>query len=474
MRTARHWVRLLPFLTVAAVFALRLAGPPDIRDKDQSRPIDYIVDTVAEGNWLVQRDAGGDIASKPPVYTWLAAASSLVFGGNRFALYLPCALAMAGIALLAAVQTRRRLGWAAGLAAGMAVALAMDTQKAVTLARTDAVFAACTALAAWLALRSWESGRGWILFWLVCAVVTLAKSPVGVVFAAGGLLAACWRGERPSVLAGRDPGWRHAIGVALWLAISAGWLLLAVETLGQPVIDKLIGKELVGHATANDNATPWLHTFWRPPVWHFGLFAPWSLLTSVALWRLAKHPPVSPRQRRFLRFMACWLGLGLLVLCLAPHKRMVLALPMLLPGAVLAGAEAGHWLGRLPRARQLTLWVGLAAAFLGGLAIYHGNRDPRKDRIDESRAVIAAGDTLSRLAGRGIAVASATATPSTIRYFTAGWPRQVEDPERFLASPGPGAVAIVAGTGIVGADRILPLAEGIEVAIDAEAAKLLE
>ncbi len=472
MKLGRHWVWLLPLLAVGVVFALRLAGPPDIRDKDQARPIDYVLDAAADGNWLVQRDVGGDIASKPPVYTWLASASSLAFGGNRFAIYLPCALAMAMVALLAALQAGRRLGWSAGLAAGMAIALALDTQKAVTLARTDAVFAACTGLAAWLALRSWESGRGWILFWLACAVVSLAKSPVGVLFAAGGLLAACWRSERP-VPVERDTGWQHAVGVPLLLIIGAGWLLAAVETLGLPVIDKLIGKELIGHATANDNNTPWLQTFWRPPLWHLGLFAPWSLLACVALWRLARHPPASPRRRRFLRFMACWLGFGLLVLCLAPHKRMVLALPMLLPGAVLAGAEAGRWLGRLGRGRQVALWAGLVLATLAGLAFYHHNRDPRKDRIDESRAVIATGDGLGRLAARGIAVTSAASLPSTIRYFTPGWPQRVGDAAQFLAAPGPGAVAVAVGTVVPGAVLSLPLAEGIEVAVDAEAAELL-
>ena len=472
MSIARHWAWWLPLLAVAAVFALRLSGPPDFRDKDQARPIDYVVDAAADGNWLVQRDAGGDIASKPPVYTWLASATSLAFGGSRFSIYLPCALAMACVALLAAVQSMRRLGWAAGLAAGMIIALALDTQKAVALARTDAVFAACIGLAAWLALRSWESGRGWILFWLACAVVTLAKSPVGVLFAAGGLLAACWRGERPPQI-GRAAGWQHAVGVPLWLAIAAGWLLLAVETLGLPVIDKLIGKELVGHATANDNDTPWLQTFWRPPLWHFGIFAPWSLLTCVALWRLVRHPPASPRRRRFLRFMACWLGLGLLVLCLAPHKRMILALPMLLPGAVLAGAEAARWLGRLGRGRQVAVWSVLTVLTLAALALYHRNRDPRQDRIDESRAVLATGETLGWLAARGVAVASVGSLPSTIRYFTPGWPPPVGDPQQFLAAPGPGGVAVAAGTAVPGAVRYLPVADGIAVAIDAQAAELL-
>jgi 4-amino-4-deoxy-L-arabinose transferase-like glycosyltransferase len=471
----RRWAWLLPLLTVAAIFALRLSGPPDILDKDQGRPIGYILDAAADGNWIVQRDAGGGVSSKPPMYTWLASASSSAFGGNRFALYLPCALGMAALALLAAMGTARRLGWAAGLAAGMALALAIDTQKAITLARTDAVFAAGVAGAAWLALRAWESGRGWLLFWLVCGLVSLTKSPVGVLFAAGGLLAACWPRERPTTLVGATATWRtHALGVGLMLGIAGGWFALAVASLGQPVVDRLIGRELIGHAIANDNRTPWLRTVVLPPWWYFSLFVPWSLLTCAALWRLLRHPPAAPRRRRFLRFMACWLGFGLLVLVLAPHKRMVLALPMLLPGAVLAGSEAGRWLARLSRPRQLTLWAGLASLVLAALAVYHHfGRDPAKDRLDGSQAVIDAGAGLGQLAQGGMAVSWDAGLPASMRYFIAGWPKAATHPAAFLAEPGPGAVAVRTGTQVAGAVRVLPLAVGYEAALDAEAARLL-
>ena len=467
----KHWLWLLPLLTVAAVFALRLAGPPDILDKDQARPIDYILDAAADGNWIVQRDAGGEVCSKPPLYTWLAAGSSLICGGNRFALYLPCAMAMALIAIMAALMTGRRIGWAAGLAAGMAVALAMDTQKAVTLARTDAVFAACVGGAAWLALRAWESGRGWIVVWVMCAVVSLAKSPVGVVFAAGGLLAACWPRERPR-LASTSVG-QHTVGVAVFVVLAGGWFALAVHTLGQPVIDRMIGRELVGHAIANDNGTPWLQTVWRPPLQYAGLFLPWSILAAVTLWRLGWQPPSAPRRRRFIRFMACWLGLGLLVLCLAPHKRLVLALPMLLPGAVLAGIELGRWARRWHCRQQLAGWAGFTAVILVGLACYHHfGRDPVKDRIDDSRAVIASGDRLSQLVDQGIAVAWERSLPTSIRYFTVGWPQATIDPAAHLAAAGPGAVAVPAGMVVIEAAVVQPMAGGIEIIFDAEAARL--
>lgn len=463
----RRWLLLLPVLAVCAVFALRLAGPADILDKDQPRPIEYILDAAADGHWIVQRDAGGEIASKPPVYTWLAAASSLALGGSRLALYLPCALAFAFLAGLAACWTARRLGWAAGLSAGMCLALAFDTQKAIVLARTDAVFAAAVALAAWLAFRAWERGRGWLACWASGALVTLAKTPVGLLFAGGGLLAALWRAERPRPAPAG--WWPHALGIGLLLALTLGWLALAVNAHGQPVLDKLIGRELIRHATENDKGTPLWLTWWRPPLWYAGLFLPWTLAAGYALWRLWRHPGPVPRQRRFLRFMACWLGAGLLVLMLAPHKRLILALPMLFPGAVLAGAGLAALVRGWSARRWAAAWLLAALACLGGLGLYHAQRDRIKDQIDASEALIAAGRELSRLRAAGIEVAW-HGLPGPIRYFIAGWPKAVDDPAAWLARPGPQALAMPDGWPLPAGCRARPAAPGIAIVLDDEAA----
>lgn len=471
----KRWAWLLPLLAVAAIFAIRVTGPPDFLDKDQPRPIDYVVDALADGNWVVQRDAGGGVTSKPPLYTWMAAAASAAFGGNRFALYLPCALAMAALSLTAYVLARRRLGLAAGLAAAMALALSVDLQKAIVLARTDAVFAACVAGAAWLALRAWEGGRGWWLFWAACGVVCIAKSPVGIAFAAGGLLAAWW-GRGDPAPARRRPGgrWReHALGLAIMLAIAGGWFAWAVAALGQPVVDRMLGRELIGHAVANDKGAPLWRTLPQPLLWFAGLFLPWSIALGAALWRLARHPPASPRRRRFLRFMACWLGAGLLLLCFAPHKRMVLALPMLLPAAILAGAEIGRWLARTPWRRQALAWAAVAAvAAAAQFAYHHRLRDHAKDRVRESEAVLAAAAELDAWAACGVRVGLHRGVPSSLRYFAAGHPPLLDAAAaaRLLAEPGPGAVAVEEGTALDGIR--VPLADGFELVLDGDAAAL--
>src|SRR5689334_19561555 len=79
--TARDWQ---PFLLVAvlgaALFALRLCAPPNLLDQDQENPAVYVLDAIKNGHWTIQHDLAGEICSKPPVYTWLAALVSLACG----------------------------------------------------------------------------------------------------------------------------------------------------------------------------------------------------------------------------------------------------------------------------------------------------------------------------------------------------------------------------------------------------------
>ena len=399
---------------------------------------------VANGNWVVQRDAGGAIASKPPLYTWLAAGATLASGGgSRFALYLPCALAIAALAAMAYAACRRRLGFAAALCAASVLVMCSDGQKQVALARTDAVFAACVAATAFLALAAWESGRrlAWLWFWLAAAVATLAKTPLGPVFAAAGLVAAWW-GRRDAPVRCRQQLGGHAVGLVLYLVLAGGWLLAAWLTLGQPVLDKLIGKELVQHALANDLGKPLWLTFPQPVLWYVLRFLPWSLPLLLAVRRLLRDPPASPRQRRFLRFCACWLGVGLLLLVFSPHKRIDLALPLLLPGAVLAGWELARWLRRLSATRLVV--AAAAACVLGGVAVAGYQHIARADeeRIVASQQVLAAAATLQRCASSGAQVAVYRA-PGQLRYFVAGYPPVVEAQvaRTLLAGAAPAAVA---------------------------------
>jgi 4-amino-4-deoxy-L-arabinose transferase-like glycosyltransferase len=331
----------LPIIALVALagclFILRLTAPPNLLDYDQERPAAYVLDAVQNGHWICQRDLSGDISSKPPLWTWISAMVTMAAGRiSFFSLYLPCFIGVCGTILILFAAGRRYFGPRAAFLAAAASMLTPAGFKQLGLARTDTIFMLTVTVAALLAFRAWMSGRGWTWFWLAAAVATLTKGPLGVVLAAGGLLAASWerRSGRPLPLRGG-----HVAGILAYAAIVGGWFLLAYHQYGTALTDKMLCKELIGHACSDGNGTfPGMH-FYQPPLYFLAQSAPWSLLTFVALWRVWKFPARDNTVRRFERFLFCWFLLGLTIFSLAPNQRGDHLWPILPAAALLAGYE---------------------------------------------------------------------------------------------------------------------------------------
>lgn len=363
----------------AALFGLRLLGPADLTDNDQERPASYVLDAVQNGHWLIQRDAYDDIASKPPLFTWLAGLATACAGRiSRLTLYLPSAAGVVGMAWLVWAAGRSYFGSLAGLLAGLSLVLSQYGFKHVVLARNDALFAGTVSLAALAAWRAWTGGRGWTAFWLAAAAATLAKGPLGLLLAAGGLLAAAWeRGPERCPL----PGKRCLPGAGLWLAVVGGWFVLAWRDAGADLIHKQLGRELAGHLTGSTagGKAP-LSEPWLPLLYFLSRYAPWSLAACAGFWRVWRRPAEDATERRFERFLFCWFAVGLVVFSIAPHKRPDLLLPLIPAAALLAGRELARWLQRGPAARvERAAVLGSAVVLVGlGLAQPQGRATARE------------------------------------------------------------------------------------------------
>jgi len=303
----------------------------------QDVPAMYVLDAVVNGHWLCQRDALGSITSKPPLFTWLAGGVSVIAGRVTWlTLCLPSGLATLGTAGVVLIMGRRWRGWQTGLWAGVVYLLAPITGKQVALVRTDPLFTFTIALTAFAAWMAWEHGRGWTWFWLAAAVATLTKGPAGVVLGATGLAAVVWerRSGQPAELRGS-----HGWGLALYFLLTLGWFALALTSEGRAVADKMLVRELLGHATGTRSDEPFFVNSYKPTLYLLARFAPWSLLTCVGIWRAVWRPASEPGERRFERFVWCWLMLSLLMFTLAPHVRPELGMPLVAPAALLAGRE---------------------------------------------------------------------------------------------------------------------------------------
>ncbi len=351
-------------LACLALWGVRLAVGDDLMNRDQERPVSYILDAVQNGSWIVQRDARGVVCSKPPLYTWIGAAAGSVTGVNQATWTVPALLGT-----VAAVVAVLLLGWrclspAAGLlAAGMFLASGPGT-KMPGLVRNDGLFAGAIALAALAALLAWNRRVSWVWFYVAVTLATLAKGPLGLVFAGCGMVAWWWErraGDGP-MLPPRT-AWRgHVLGVALFIGLSAGWFALALLDQGRDVWNRLIGRELVGHVVKGDaGAMPGSQAYF-PIFYLLTRYLPWSLLGLIAMVVAWRRPPADPLTRRTLRFLTCWLLGGLVLLAFAGHQRADLLMPLWAPTVLLAGWWASTWRWLAPR-------PALAAAGLAVLAV---------------------------------------------------------------------------------------------------------
>ena len=367
----------------ALLYAIRLSGPTDLESYGQALNIAYILDLVTQGHWLLQHDLTNAVISEPPFHTWAMAPFVTVFGLNRLALTLPSFLSVLALCLLVLTTgsgSLKRFGrrksfgrfdrfdrfdhLAGGLAA-LAIVFAPPIAQQVALVRSDALFAlavSVAALAAFLGQQGGEQSRkAWLLFWLMAAVATLCKGPIGLLLAAGGLIGCIGmtQSEKP---------WRAMplAGVALYLALTLAWLIAAWLRVGDVVVDKMI--------------TPgWIEQpgdLLKPPFFLLLRYLPFSVPLVFALWRVFRHPADDTGERRFERFLASWLLCGLLILALFGHQSADDLLPLWPAGALLAGRELAIFARRIGVTRFAGMGLVLGIILLG--ATYAAVHSPRK------------------------------------------------------------------------------------------------
>jgi len=364
---------LLALLAWALLSAARVTAPSTLADKDQPKNAFYLLDILDHGHWAIQYSEGDDIATKPPLYSWMAAGLSLAAGrANDWTLLAPALLS--GLACLLVVWAlgrdlgaraaqagywRRpgddeaasgalypgRTGAAVGLLAALVWAFTYHAQRLQWTARADMPLCACILAALWASWRLQHSTFGarqsfrWV-FWAAITLGLLAKGPVvlWVVILALAVECVFRRTLRPLL----DPApW---FGLPLALAVFGLWLWFAYRAGGQAFWDVQAGNELVdralGKGSRASNARPF---YYYIPVF-LGRFLPWSALLLLAAprwWRERlfrfNHPFVAPAAWSLGIFLAYSIPMG---------KRPDYILPVFGPSAILVAALLFDWLRR--------------------------------------------------------------------------------------------------------------------------------
>ncbi|MCB9878998.1 MAG: glycosyltransferase family 39 protein [Planctomycetes bacterium] len=397
-RPSRRALIALTLLVWLGVVLVRWTAPSDWMARDQERVGTYVLDIVQNGSVVVQHDVFGNVASKPPMFNWIAAAATVVAGGfSRFTLAFPSVLASLGSLLLLVGVAARRFGPRAALWCAPLFAFSTLGLRVFFLARSDEVFAFFVLLAALLAWRAWQRGGGWLWFWLAASGATMTKAPHGVLFAAAGLLAVWWERRRGTPLPIRGRFWP---GLLVFLGVPLLWVFAAWLEGGQPVLKKLFFDELAGHAlgVGEHRAVPG-GKFLHPWAWLVTRLAPMSLLALVGLWRVFARPAPGDDERRFERFLGCWLLGGLLMLSLQSTVRFIHLAPLMAPATLLAARELARWLRRASHRRATAAATVAAVVGIALSWIYLNVVDAKDARIVESeRMRVAAEDIGARFA----------------------------------------------------------------------------
>ncbi len=232
------WSRrsIITLLLLWAAIFLAASATPSLLDDADATHAEAAHAMLHTGDWVTLHVNGIRYLEKPPLPYWIAACSLRIFGENSFAIHLPLALTVLGLALLGYAWSRRAFSARGEFAdrAAFYTALFTLTSAGVFLFTRifipDALLSLLLALSLYAALRALEitddttrSPTHAYIMWsaLACAVLTKGLVAIVFLFASVGVFL---------ILTGEWRRWRSLhpfTGALLFLAIAAPWHILA-------------------------------------------------------------------------------------------------------------------------------------------------------------------------------------------------------------------------------------------------------
>ena len=330
-------------LTLLALRLLAMAVIP-LNDTTEARYAEIARKMLESGDWVsLQQDYGLPFWAKPPLSTWLSAASMALLGVNEFAARLPALLlSLASLGLVASLA-RRHGGRDGALVAALLLASSLLFYISAGAVMTDPALAFAVTLsmvAFWRAMARARPYWGY-LFFVGLGLGLLAKGPLALVLVAlpigpwlllRGKLAACWK----------SLPWLR--GTLLMLLIALPWYAMA-EMRTPGFLDYFIMGEHVhrfldpgwrGDRYGFSHATPlgmiWIHAV--------SAWLPWSL--AMLVWLFGRRQMIPALLRHdgdgYLIYLALWSAMPLLFFSFSRNIIWPYSLPML-PGFALLAAE---------------------------------------------------------------------------------------------------------------------------------------
>ena len=323
-----RYLYVLLFLTV--VMTLPWLGLTDFHTKGEPREAIVAQTMIAQDNWVMPHNNGGEIAYKPPFMHWCVAACGVLLGEvNEYAARFPSALSAILLAFgVYFFYARRRDGRTALMTAFISFS-SFEMFRAAFACRVDMVLTLCMA-GAMMLLESWqERGRKFGLPWmaiLLMSLGTLTKGPVAIVLPC----AVAW----VCALLRREGWLRETILMALSAVVSlilpALWYYAAYQQQGDSFLQLFLEENVyrfLGKMSYQSHENGLWYYFVMLPA---GLL-PWTLMVLPVICKRWNMQAVRERFRNMDRTEVFSLVAALCVFvfyCIPRSKRGVYIMPM--------------------------------------------------------------------------------------------------------------------------------------------------
>lgn len=372
-------------LAAAVVLTFYHLGAGTLWDQDETKYAQVAREILQTGDPITLHVNGAPWYVHPPLYMWLVAATGRVAGFSTFTVRL-----WSGAGSVVAVYATMLLGRAlfntrTGILAGAVLAVTFHFLVQSRLAVFDTVLLAWMLLAAYSAVRGYQSGRAadYLRFFVFAGLATLTKGPIGLVLP--GLVVAAFVTARRAWRRWREVPW--AAGLALYAAIGLSWYAAETVLRGGTFVRTVLGYYGIGRflGVVENQAGPWHYYL---PIVAIGAF-PWTAFwPAAAIWHIRRL-----RDDGSL-FVALWCAIVIVFYSVARTKLPNYVLPVYPLAAVGVAALWDAALGPAPgetgaprapgAARALTassaLLAVLVAALYVGIGGYLGGLYPEQYR----------------------------------------------------------------------------------------------
>lgn len=273
------------------VATLPFLGLTDFITKGEPREAVVAYSMLAQDNWILPTNNGGEIPYKPPFFHWTIATASLLNGGtvNEYTSRLPSALALIGMTAGIFVFYARRRSVSIALLTAAVTFTAFEIYRAGMNCRVDMMLTALSVGAMLLLYRWWQRGlRGlpWLSI-LLMSCATLTKGPVGIIIPClcSAIFMLMKRVSFWTVV------WKLGLSAILSLILPLCWYIAAYGRGGKEFLDLVLEENfgrMTGTMTYESHVNPW----WYNIITLLAGFLPWTVAAVTALflikWRNTK------------------------------------------------------------------------------------------------------------------------------------------------------------------------------------------